>query len=83
MMNTLAEGDHISIDSEALSGRTFEVMDVSEESIGLTSVFAVALSDGDTEYLLKGASHSTTADVVTLDDDTVIPIEMADITLVQ
>jgi hypothetical protein len=82
-IDELEEGVSVEIDSEPLSGRSLEVVDVSEGNIGLTTIVAVGLSDGSEAFLLKGAAHSATCDLVRLNEDEALPpVDVSDIEVV-
>lgn len=77
------DDDRIEIDSEALSGRTYEVMDVSEEDIGLTKVVAVSLlRDDERLFAIEAATHSDVANLVAINDDEEHEINISDIEFV-
>jgi len=79
----LSEGDKIEIDSEPLRGHTYEVMDVSEEDIGLTKVVAVILlRDDERLFAIEAATHSDVANLVAINDDEEHEINISDIEFV-
>lgn len=79
-LRTLGDGDEITIDTEPLSGLTFEVYDVTTESIGITEIVAVTVVRGPDRYAIEWATHSDTANVVSLDSDYEWEIEKWDVT---
>ena len=81
MPDELEQGEEIRIDTEPLSGVTYEVMDTTTEDLGLTEVVAVTLLAGCERYAIEWATHSETANVVHLDGDDEWEIEVTDIVL--
>jgi hypothetical protein len=79
----LEKGEEIRIDTEPLSGVTYEVMDTTVEDIGITEIVAVTLVCGCERYAIEWASHSETAEVLHLDGDETWEIDVADIALVE
>lgn len=77
----LEEGDELDIDHEGVSGRTFEVMDVDVEGIGLTKVFGVTLLSGSDRYVLEGTSTSDTVMFLDLESDEAEEVEKGNISV--
>lgn len=78
-LQELESGDELTIDTDVLSGRTFEVFDTSSESLGITDVVAVVLVCGSERYMIEWATHSDTAGVVEIDGDGEWEIEPSDV----
>jgi hypothetical protein len=56
--SSLTDAEAIIVNSGPLSGRTFDVIDVSESSIGVTEITVITAQSDDTTVLLKTHGHT-------------------------